>query len=94
MLLKNRKWKVFGHVNALLGCSASRGLRQAFSCLSKLGGMTNLIWLLFGHIKLVFLRVWWIFVNLTYLDGFLVIPRPKIVAADFRKVEKMRLNEI
>ena len=35
----------------LLGCSASRGRRQTFSCLSKLGGTTNLIRLLFGPVK-------------------------------------------
>ena len=36
-----------------LGCSDSRGMRQKFSCLSKLEGTTNLIRLLFGLIKLV-----------------------------------------
>ena len=40
-------------------------MRQTFSCLSKLGGTTNLIQFLFGHVKKVFLRVWWIYVNLT-----------------------------
>ena len=35
----------------ILGCSASRGMRQTFSCLSKLGRTTNLIRLLFGHVK-------------------------------------------
>ena len=33
------------------GCSDSRGMRQTFSCLSKFGGMTNLIRILFGHVK-------------------------------------------
>ena len=33
------------------GCSASRGMRQTFSCLSKLVGTTNLIRFLFGHVK-------------------------------------------
>ena len=36
---------------AILGCSDSRGMRQTFSCLSKVEGMTNLIRLLFGHVK-------------------------------------------
>ena len=35
----------------LLGGSASRGMRQTFSCLSKLGGTTNLIRFLFDHVK-------------------------------------------
>ena len=35
----------------ILGCFASRGMRQTFSCLSKLGGTTNLTRFLFGHIK-------------------------------------------
>ena len=35
----------------LLGFSASRLMRQIFSRLSKLGGTTNLIRLLFGHVK-------------------------------------------
>ena len=35
----------------LLGCSASRGVRQTFSRSSKLGGATNLIRQLFGHVK-------------------------------------------
>ena len=35
----------------LLGCSASRGMRQTFAGLSKLGGTTNLMRLLFGHVK-------------------------------------------
>ena len=38
-------------VTGLQGCSASRGMKQTFSCLSKLGGTTNLIRLLFGHVK-------------------------------------------
>ena len=38
-------------INILLGCSVSRGMQQTFSCLSKLGGTTNLIRLLFGHVK-------------------------------------------
>ena len=35
----------------LLGCSASRGMKQTFSCLSKLGGTTNLTRFLFAHFK-------------------------------------------
>ena len=35
----------------LLECSASRGMRQTFSCLSKLEGTTNLTRFLFGHVK-------------------------------------------
>ena len=35
----------------ILGCSDSRGMRQTFSCLSKLGGTNNLIRLLFGRVK-------------------------------------------
>ena len=69
-------------------------MRQAFSCLSKLGGTTNLIRFLFGHVKEVFLRVWWIFVNLTILDGFFLITRLKFIAAIFRSVEKMPLDDI
>ena len=34
-----------------LGDSVSRGIRQTFSCLSKLGGTTYLIRFLFGHVK-------------------------------------------
>ena len=37
--------------NPLLVCSASRGMRRTFSCLTKLGGTTNLIRLLFGNVK-------------------------------------------
>ena len=36
----------------LLGCSDSRGMRQTFSCLSKLEGTTNLIQLLFALVTL------------------------------------------
>ena len=59
--LKSIVYKKVGHITVLwlclmqylilLGCSASRGLRQTFSCLSKLGGTTNLIRPLFGHVK-------------------------------------------
>ena len=70
----------------LLGCSDSPGMRQTFSCLSKLGGTTNLIRFLFGHVKEVSLSVWWIFVNLTILHGFFIITRLKIAAANFRKM--------
>ena len=83
----------FGIIPLLLGRSASREMRQTFSSLSKLGGTTNLIQFLFGHVKKVLLRVWRIFVNLTILDGFFVITRLKIVAANLRKMEKTRLDE-
>ena len=78
----------------LLGCSASRGMRQTFSCLSNLGGATNLIRQLFGHVKQVFLRSWRTLVILTILDGFFVITPLIIIAATFRRVEKMPLDEI
>ena len=41
----------FRSVSLLLGCSVSRGMRQTFSCFSKLGGTTSLIRLLLGHVK-------------------------------------------
>ena len=85
------KEKPVFHLFLLLESSASRGMRQIFSCLSKLGGATNLIRLLFGHFKLVFLGVWRIFVNLTV---FFVITKLKIVAVIFRKMEKMPFDEI
>ena len=47
----NSKYANLNLVNKLLGCSATRGMRQTFYCLSKLGGMTHLIRLLFGHVK-------------------------------------------
>ena len=75
----------------LLLCSASRRMRQT---LSKLGGTHKLIRFLFGHIKKVFLNVWWTFINLTNLDVFFGVTLLKIVAANFRKMEKMSLNEI
>ena len=72
----------------LRGCFPSRGMRQTFSYLSKLGGTTHLYGSSFITLSKYFLRVWWIFVNLTILDGFFVITRLKIVAANLRKMEK------
>ena len=39
--------------NDVLGCSAARGMRQTFSCLSKFEGTTNLIRLLFVYFELL-----------------------------------------
>ena len=81
----------------ILGCSTSRGMRQTFSSLSKLGGTTSFNGYVFSLVtlsKYYLLMVWRIFVNLTILAIFFLITRPKIVAANFRKMEKMRLDEI
>ena len=52
LVLSFLRFILFGSVlDGVLGCSASRGMRQTFSCLSKLEGTTNLIRLLFGHVK-------------------------------------------
>ena len=46
--------KIHNHKGWLiLGCSGSRGMRQTFSCLSKLGGTTNLMRLFFGHVLIL-----------------------------------------
>ena len=69
-------------------------MRQTLSCLSKLGGMINF--------KMVPLRPSLIsiftgladFRKFANLASFFVITRLKITAVIFRRVEKMRLNEI
>ena len=37
----NVEMTICSSIGELLGCSASRRMRQTFSCLSKLGGTTN-----------------------------------------------------
>ena len=61
-----------GGLFVLLGCSGSRGMRQTFSCLSKLGGTTNLLRL----------------INLTILDSFFRDNSAKNYRSDLSKGAK------
>ena len=69
-------------------------MRQTFSCFSKLGGTTNFNTVPFWPSSVSILTVVHIFINLTILGGFFVITRLIMVAANIRKMKKMRFDEI